>query len=125
MQLTERCDVWRMQGTYDQGRRETLVLSRVPCLRVPVSSFDKVASALVARSTGSSESFRPQDRESTDLFLLPSWAAVQEEDEVRQGRRVDVTGAVQPNRYTVDGVREFTGLGSYQDTIAVFCTSST
>lgn len=124
MQLTERCDVWRMVGSYDQGRQMTAVLTRVPCLRVPVSSFDKVAAALVARSTGNSEGFRPEGRESTDVFLVAAWTGVQAEDELRQGRRVTVTGSVEPNRYVVNGVRDYDGFG-YQDTLAVFCASTT
>jgi hypothetical protein len=122
-QLTERCDVWRMVGTYDAGKTEKPVYTRVPCLKVPMSSFDKVAQSLVGRSSAASESFRSGGRESTDLFLLPSWVPVLTDDELRRGRRVDVTGAVQPYRYTVNGIRDYEGLG-YQDTIAVFCTAT-
>lgn len=120
-QLTERCDVWRMVGTYDSGKQMKAVYTRVPCLRVPVSSFDKLASALAARSTGSTESFRPEGRESTDLFLLPTTFQVQYDDEIRRGRRTDVTGTVVPYRFTINGIRDYETLG-YQNTIAVFCT---
>jgi hypothetical protein len=120
-QLTERTDIYRMVGTYDGGKTTQAVYTRVPCLRVPISSFDQVAAALVARTTGETESFRSEGRSSTDLFLLPDWVNVQIEDELRRGRRTDITGAVVPFRYTVDGVRDYEGLG-YQNTVAVFCT---
>lgn len=120
-QLTERTDIWRMVGAYDGGKTMKAVYTRVPCLRVPISSFDKVAAALVARSTGSTESFRSEGRSSTDVFLLPSWVGVQVEDELRRGRRTDITGTVGQYRYTVDGLRDYEGLG-YQSTVAVFCT---
>ena len=122
-QLTEQCEVWRMVGQYDGGKQMEAVYTRVPCLRVPISSFDKVAAALVARSTGATESFRSEGRTSTDVFLLPSWLSVQVEDEIRRGRRLDVRGAAVPYRYTVDGVRDYEGLG-YQDTVAVFCAAT-
>lgn len=123
-QLTERTDVWRMVGRFDGGKTEQPVYTRVPCLRVPISSFDKVTAALVARNTASAgESFRSEDRQSTDVFLLPSWVLVQTDDEFRRGRRTDNTGAAVPYRYTVNGVRDYEQFG-YQDVIAVFCTSS-
>lgn len=121
MQLTESCDIWRMVGTFDQGKTMTAVYKRVPCLRVPISSFDKVAAALAARNTGMTEGFHVEGRESTDVFLLPSWVAVQSEDELRRGRFTGITGTVQQYRYTVDGARDYETFG-YQDVIAVFCT---
>lgn len=123
-QLTERCDVWRMVGPYDGGKKMQAVFTRVPCVRVPISSFDKVAAALVARSTGGTESFRPEGRSSTDVFLMPLWVSIKSGDEIRRSRRTDVTGAVVPKRYTVDGMRDYEGFG-YQDTVAVFCTETT
>lgn len=119
-QLTELTDIWRMVGTYDGGKQMTAVYTRIPCLRVPISSFDKVAASLVARSTGSTEGFHVEGRESTDIFLLPSWVPIQTEDELRRGRRTQVTGTVAQYRYTVNGIRDYEGLG-YQDTVAVFC----
>jgi hypothetical protein len=110
-----------MVGAYEQGKTMKAVYTRVPCLRVPVSSFDKVANALMARDTGGSESFRAEGRSSTDVFLVPKWVAVQTDDELRRGRRTDITGTVGPYRYTVDGLRDYEGLG-YQSTVAVFCT---
>ena len=120
-QLTERCDIWRMVGTYDGGKSMQAVYTRVPCLRVPISSFDKVAAALAARDTGATEGFHVEGRESTDVFLLPSWLPVKIEDELRRGRFTSVSGAVQQYRYTVDGTRDYETFG-YQDVIAVFCT---
>jgi hypothetical protein len=119
-QLTERCDIWRMVGTFEGGKQMEAVYTRVPCLRVPISSFDKVANALVVRNTGNTESFRSEGREATDVFLLPTWVPVQYDDELRRGRRTDITGQVVPYRYTVGGIRDYEGLG-YQDTVAVFC----
>lgn len=122
-QLTERCDLWRMVGTYDGGKTMQAVYTRLPCLKVPMSSFDKLAGALVAHNSGSTESFRSQARESTDLFLLPAWVAIQTDDEIRRGRRTDITGTVAAYRFTVNGLRDYEGLG-YQDTLAVFCTAA-
>jgi hypothetical protein len=124
MQLTERTDVWRMVGTYDGGKTMQAVLTRVPCLRVPISSFDKLASALSAstRSNSPAEFFRSQGRESTDVFLLPAWVTVKTDDELRRGRRVDINGNAVPYRYTVNGVRTYETFG-YQDQLAVFCQS--
>lgn len=123
MQLTDRCDVWRMVGTYDQGKTMQAILTRVPCLRVPVSEFDKVANALLAssRSSAPSENFRSGGRESTDVFLLPTWARVFAEDELRRGRYTDINSRVLQYRYIIGGARDYGGLG-YQDTTAVFCT---
>lgn len=120
-QLTERTDVWRMVGTYDGGKQMQAVFTRVPCIRIPISSFDKVAAALVARDTDN-ESFRPQGRESTDVFLLPRRLLVLTDDELRRGRRTDITGRIQPYRYTVTGIQDYERIG-YQDTIAVFCAA--
>lgn len=122
-QLTQLCDVWRMVGQYDGGKQMQAVYTRVPCLRVPISGFDKVAAALVARSTGATESFRPEGRTSTDVIFVPGWMHVQAEDEIRRGRRVDVTGAVVPHRYIVDGARDYEEFG-YQDTLVVFCSAT-
>lgn len=122
-QLTERCDIWRMAGNFDGSKSMQAIYTRTPCLRVPISSFDKVAAALVARSTGSTESFRSEGLSSTDVFLLASWVPVQIGDELRRGRRVDLTGTVQPYRYTVDGLRDSLGLGyGYENLTAVYCT---
>lgn len=122
-QLTERCDVWRMVGTYEGGKTMQAVYTRVPCLRVPISSFDKLAAALTARDTSPTESFRSQGRQSTDVFLLPAWADIREDDELRRGRRTDITGQVVPYRYKVNGIRDYETFG-YQDTRAVFCEST-
>lgn len=123
MQLTERCDVWRMVGAYDGGKAMQAVYTRVPCLRVPISSFDKVAAALAARNTGQSEGFHVAGRESTDVFLLQLGFDIRTEDELRRGRFVDVSGSVQQYRFTVNGVRDYESFG-YQNTIAVFCAST-
>lgn len=124
-QLTERCDIWRMVGTYDGGKQMQAVHTQVPCLRVPISSFDKLAGALAASMRGNipSESFRSEGRESTDVFLIAAWMSVQPDDELRRGRRIDINGNAVPYRYTVGGVRAYEGFG-YQDTHAVFCTST-
>lgn len=122
MQLTELTDIWRMVGSYDAGKTMQAVYTRVPCLRVPISSFDQLAQAMSAASSSSvpSESFTPQGRDSTDVFLLPSWISVQTDDELRRGRRVDINGNAAVYRYTVAGVREFETF-AYQDQLAVFC----
>jgi tRNA U54 and U55 pseudouridine synthase Pus10 len=121
MQLTERCDVWRFVGAYDGGKALQAVYTRVPCLRVPVSSFDKVATALAARDTGATEGFHVGGRQSTDVFLLPNSYPIQIEDELRRGRRTGITGTVQAYRYQINGIRDYETFG-YQDTTAVFCT---
>ena len=123
-QLTDRCDIWRMVGQYDAGKQITAVYKTVPCLRVPISGFDRVANALAAstRDSSPSEYFRNEARESTDVFLIPTWVKVLTDDELRRGRRTDINGNAVQYRYTVDGIRDYDGLG-YQDTFAVFCTS--
>lgn len=123
-QLTEKCDVWRMVGRYDGGKSMSAVYTAVPCLRVPISNFDKVAAALSAATTGSSpsESFQAQGRESTAVFLVPAYLVIQPDDELRRGRRIDINGNAVAYRYTVTGVRDYDGF-AYQDTHAVFCRS--
>jgi hypothetical protein len=123
-QLTERCDVWRMVGVYDQGKTMTAVYTNAPCLRVPISGFSKLAAALSASSTAHSpsERFLIEARQATSVFLIPSWMRLFTDDELRRGRRVDINGNAVPYRYTVNGIRDYEGLG-YQDTLAVFCQS--
>ena len=123
-QLTERCDIWRMTGRQDGGKIMKVVYPAVPCLRVPISSFDKVAAALSAstRDSSPSEYFRSEGRQSTDVFLLPRWVIVLTDDELRRGRRLDANGNPVQYRYTVAGIRDYETLG-YQDTNAVFCQS--
>lgn len=122
MQLTERTDIWRFVGAYDGGRTQQLVYTQVPCLRVPLSSFDKLAGALSSsmRPSVPSEYFRSEGRQATDVFLLPTWVAVRADDELRRGRRTDINGNVVANRYTVSGIRTFESF-AYQDQQAVFC----
>lgn len=123
-QLTERCDLWRMVGTDDGGKTMQIVYAHVLCLRVPISSFDKLASALSAATTGTTPSqfYRSEGRQSTDVFLVPSWLPVQTDDELRRGRRTDINGNPVQYRYTVAGIRDYEDFG-YQDTNAVFCQS--
>lgn len=123
-QLTDRCELWRFVGQYDASKNLQAVYTRVPCLRVPISSFDRLASAISASSRGTSpsESFRSEARESTDVFLVPNWVRILADDELRRGRRVDINGNAVAYRYTVDGIRDYDGLG-YQDALAVFCRS--
>lgn len=119
-QLTERCDIWRfVQG--DETKPMTRVFTALPCLRVPVSSFDKVAAALSAATTDTqpSEFFRSESRESTDLFLVPTWANIRADDEIRRGRYTDNNGDPVQYRYSVDGIRTYESF-AYQDTKAVF-----
>lgn len=121
-QLTELCDIWRMLGAYEGGKEMGAAYTRVPCLRVPLSTFDKLAASLSAATTGTSPSeyFRSQARQATAVFLIPAWVGVQEDDELRYGRRIDVSGAVQPYSYTVVGIRDYDGI-AYQDAKALFC----
>lgn len=121
-QLTDRCEVWRFVQA-DGSKPMTAVYTRVPCLRVPVSSFDKVAAALSAATTGTqpSEFTRSEARESTDVFLVPSWITLRTDDELRRGRYTDNNGTVVPYRYSVDGIRAYDSFG-YQDTIGVFAS---
>lgn len=122
MQLTERTDIWRMVGTYDAGKSMQAVYTQVPCLRVPISSFDKLAGALSSsmRPSMPSEYIRSEGRQATDVFLLPAWVAIQADDELRRGRRTDINGNVVAYRYTVSGIRMFESF-AYQDQQAAFC----
>ena len=124
MQLTEKTDLWRMVGAYDEGKTMQAILTRIPCLRVPISSFDTIASALSSSMKGNipSEYFRAEGRDATDLFLLPAWVPVETDDELRRGRRTDINGAVVAYRFTVAGTRTYETFG-YQDQQAVFCQS--
>lgn len=126
MQLTEQCDVWRMVLQPGGGRMMSAVFTRVPCLRVPVSGFDKVAAALSNANTASapSEFMHSEARESTDVFLVPDWLPLRTDDELRRGRYTDNNGTVVPHRYSVDGMRNYESF-AYQDTKAVFCSSLT
>jgi hypothetical protein len=123
VQLTETCDLWRMVLQPNGGREMSAVLTRVPCLRVPVSTIDKVEAALSAATTNTnpSEYFRSEARQSTDMFLLPDWLQVQTDDELRRGRYTDNNGDIVPYRYSVDGIRTYETFG-YQGTICVFCS---
>lgn len=122
MQLTEKTDLWRMVGTYDGGKAMQAVYTRIPCVRVPISSFDTIAAALSSsmRSGIPSEYFRAEGRDSTDVFILPDWLQVQTDDELRRGRRVDINGTAVAYRYTVAGIRTFESF-AYQDQQAAFC----
>lgn len=122
MQLTELCEIWRLVGDYESGREMSAALTRVPCLRVPVSEFDKIAASLSASSSGHdpSQFFRSQARQATALFLVPTWVQVYEDDELRHGRRLATDQTVQPYRYTVVGIRDYGGV-AYQDATALFC----
>lgn len=122
MQLTERCDIWRMLGTYEGGKAMGAAYTQIPCLRVPISTLDKIASSLSAATSGSSPSefFRSQARQATAIFLVPEWVSIMEDDELRFGRRHDTTGQIAQYRYTVAGIRTYDDFG-YQDTHALFC----
>lgn len=131
MQLTERCDIWRMLGTYEGGKQIGAAYTRIPCLRVPISTFDQISASLSA-ATGTiqpdrgefpsppSEFFHPLGRGSTAIFLIENHWSILAEDELRHGRRTDITGAVQPYRYTVAGIQDYDTFG-YQDTRLIFC----
>lgn len=124
MQLTERCDIWRMVGQYDGGKKITAVYTRLPCLRVPISRFDKISTPFTVGgllSGPSSEHFRPAGRTSTDVFLFPRWVTIRYDDELRRGRRTDNAGNVGPYRYTVDGVLDFEMQG-YHDVQYAFAS---
>lgn len=122
-QLTERCDVWRFVQS-GSAKPITAVYTRVPCLRVPISSFDKVMAALSSATTDTqvSEYFRSEGRASTDVFLMPDWVNVRTDDELRRGRYLNNDGQTVQYRYNVDGIRTYESF-AYQDTIAVFAAS--
>lgn len=122
MQLTERCDIWGWVGEFDGSKQIKMLYEQIECLRVPISEMDKVAAALSTAMTNSTptEYFRSQARQATALFLVPTWVNVREDNELRYGRRLDLTGAVQQHRYTVSGIRTY-GTFGYQDNQALFC----
>lgn len=126
-QLTERCELWRLTTNTESGKKQmTAILTAIPCLRVPISTFDKVAAPLSAPDTASipAEYMHSQARQSTDVFLLPDWVAVRPDDEIRRGRRTNNVGQVVAHIYNVDGIRDYETFG-YQNTVAVFATLST
>lgn len=95
-QLTGRCDLWRMVLQPSGQKLMVGYQTRVPCLRVAISGLDSLPAFA---------------RESTDVFILPTWLAVREDDEIRLGRRVDADGNPSQYRYTIDGVRRFDQFG--------------
>jgi len=97
VQLTGRCDLWRM--TLQPGGRKLMAAyqTRVPCLRVAISGF---------------ESLPAFARESSDVFFLPTWLSVRDDDEIRLGRRVDADAVPSQHRYTIDGLRRFEHFGA-------------
>jgi hypothetical protein len=120
-----------MLGTYEEGKTMGAAYTRIPCLRVPISSFDEISSPL-SSSTGTiqadrgtfpsppSEYFHPEARQATAVFLVPQYVALLSEDELRHGRRTDITGTVQPYRYTVSGIQDYDTF-AYQNIRLVFC----
>lgn len=122
MQLTERCDIWRMVGRYDGGKEESAVYTRIPCLRVPLGTFDKVASAMSASLSDNppGQVFRDESRTAMALFLVENWVGVIEDDELRMGRRTTIDGTITQYRYTVSGIHDYDDFG-YQNTLALFC----
>jgi hypothetical protein len=122
MQLTgkSRLAVWRF---VQAGSAKTMsaVYTSLPYVRVPISTFDQVVASLSSATTDTqpSDYWRSEGRDSTSIFLLPDWANVRTDDELRYGRYTDNNGDLVQYRYSVDGVRTYEGFG-YQDTIAVF-----
>lgn len=129
MQLTDTCDIWRLvlqtSGANSGKKVKQAVYTRVPCLRVPISKFDVIASPLSTANTSSvpSEFMHSEARVSTDVFLVPVGTGVRLDDEIRRGRYINNAGQLTAYIYTVDGIQDHDGFG-YQHTLTVFCTRS-
>jgi hypothetical protein len=122
-QLTDTCEVWRLVLQENGKKQKQAILTRLACLKVPISKMDVVASPLSAALTTTIESeyMHSEARASTDVFLLPDWVQVRPDDEIRRGRRTNNAGTLVAFTYNVDGIQDH-GLFGYQNTIAVFCT---
>jgi hypothetical protein len=94
--LTEVAGVYRSLPVPAKGanvRDKIQAYPTIPCLIVPVSSFDRV---------------QAYGLESTHVVWVPQWLELLKEDEVRTGRRTDpVSQAVSPYVYVVNGRRKF------------------
>lgn len=94
--FTDRAAIFREQAQPSKGpnvRVKTQLYPNVPCLIVPVSSFDRM---------------NAYGLESTHVVWVPRWLTLLKEDEVRVGRRTEpVTGTVTPIVYVVNGRRMF------------------
>jgi hypothetical protein len=125
MQLTDQCDIWRLTLQENGTKQKQAILTRLPCLRVPISKFDVLAAPLSAANTNSvpSEFMHSEARGSTDVFLLPDWAVVRPDDELRHGRYTNNAGTLVAFIYTVSGIQTY-GTFGYQDKIIVFCARS-
>lgn len=106
IRLTERCEVWRISSSGPR-RSVTVIYANVPCLRVPISSFDGMPDYA---------------RRSTHVVFVPRTHArlLRTEDELRTGRRVNNAGQVVAHRYGVDGIRDYRSLGVLHT--EVYCT---
>lgn len=121
-QLTQKIDVWRMVGVYDQGKTMGPVLKQIPALRIAISRFDTIQRGLSAQMTATrAEFFRPEGSEATDLFLVPTYLTglLFYDDEIRWGRTVTNQGTVVQHRFTVRGVQEFKEFG-YTDSLHLY-----
>lgn len=68
-------------------------MANIPCLVVPVSSFDRTVSTAL---------------ESTHIVWVPRWLDILKGDELRTGRRSDDFGDKLTYTYVVNGRRRFT-----------------
>lgn len=121
MQLTDKCSLWRMKQQPNGTIQLSVIIPALPCLRVPQSKFDKIASALSAAnsSTIPSEFTHTESRQSQAIFLIPDWADIRPEDELQRGRYTNNAGQVVPFRYIVDGIQDYGDFG-YQNVKAVY-----
>jgi hypothetical protein len=127
MQLTDQCDLWRLvlqtTGENNGKKLKQAILTAVPCLRVPISKFDVIASPLSAANTNSvpSQFMHSEARASTDVFLMPQYVEIRPDDELHRGRYTNNAGQLVAFIYTVNGIQTYDTF-AYQDKIIVFCT---
>lgn len=95
MLLVERADVYRTVAQPAKGphvRGEQRILQGIPCLIMPMSSFDRQ---------------QAYSLEATHVAWFPKWCELLKEDEIRHGHRTDPFGDQLTYTYVVNGRRRF------------------
>lgn len=93
--LTERADVYRTVAQPAKGtnvRANTRILQGIPCLIVPMSSFDRQ---------------QAYSLEATHVAWFPRWCELRKEDQIRSGHRSDSFSDDLTYVYVVNGLRRF------------------
>lgn len=93
--FTDRATIYRSVASTSRGpraRSEKPIYTNVPCLVVPISTFDRAVNFA---------------RESTHVAWVPRWLELLREDELRVGRRTDDFGDKLLYGFVINGTRRF------------------